>query len=88
MIGQNLAVTLIYPRRPTKTRMIWADAIYIKQVDLVERSQQVLLMGEIYSLASGVIAFLGPEAGNSILAMQMLENAGTMVEGSFLSGKV
>ena len=38
---------------------IWADAICINQRDLLERSQQVRMMGEIYSTATNVIIWLG-----------------------------
>jgi hypothetical protein len=42
-----------YPETP-----LWADGICIYQDDVAERSQQVLLMGEIYSHASMVLAHL------------------------------
>jgi Heterokaryon incompatibility protein (HET) len=40
----------------------WIDAICINQSDLDERSQQVQLMGDIYSGASRVVVWLGEEA--------------------------
>ncbi|KAJ4326551.1 hypothetical protein N0V84_003076 [Fusarium piperis] len=40
---------------------IWIDFLCINQNDLAERSQQVKLMGAIYSQADEVIAFLQPE---------------------------
>ena len=40
---------------------LWIDAICINQANIQERSQQVLLMGEIYTSAEKVIIWLGPE---------------------------
>ncbi|PVH79337.1 HET-domain-containing protein [Cadophora sp. DSE1049] len=40
-------------------RIIWADAICINQEDIKERSSQVLLMKNIYQLASSVVIWLG-----------------------------
>jgi len=42
-----------------KPLAIWADAVCINQEDLLERSQQVQMMGEIYPTARNVIIWLG-----------------------------
>ena len=39
---------------------IWADGICINQHDNIEKAQQVLLMGEIYSIAHHTVICLGP----------------------------
>ncbi|KAI0854920.1 hypothetical protein F4860DRAFT_507839 [Xylaria cubensis] len=75
-IRRNLADALIHLRHPSAPRII------------SERSQQVLLMGDVYRLASSTIAFLGPEADASSDALIFLEKAGGMVEVNFLSGDV
>jgi hypothetical protein len=63
--GQNITVrqnlhdalrTLRYTDRP---RILWVDALCINQDDLKERSQQVAIMGSVYSRASGVLIWLG-----------------------------
>jgi hypothetical protein len=41
-------------------QLIWIDALCINQMDLQERASQVALMGDIYSRASYVLAFLSP----------------------------
>jgi hypothetical protein len=41
-------------------QLIWIDALCINQQDLIERSTQVALMGDIYSRALYVLAFLSP----------------------------
>ncbi|KAH7330516.1 heterokaryon incompatibility protein-domain-containing protein [Rhexocercosporidium sp. MPI-PUGE-AT-0058] len=43
---------------------IWADAICINQADLLERSNQVRMMGSIYSSAKFVLSWLGLEPSN------------------------
>ena len=64
--GTTLAVTrnvynaLIAVREKGLIGYWWIDAICINQDDLDERSGQVLMMGDIYALASLVVAWLGP----------------------------
>ena len=43
-----------------KTRL-WADALCINQQDNLEKNKQVAMMATIYSNASGVIVWLGPD---------------------------
>jgi hypothetical protein len=65
-ITPSLAQALRMMRRKLHYRNIWADAICINQKDLIERGQQVLRMGNIYSKAEGVLVWLGqPPAQNS-----------------------
>lgn len=40
---------------------LWVDALCIEQESKVERNHQVAMMGQIYSNATSVIAWLGPE---------------------------
>lgn len=53
--------------------LVWADALSINQHDRDERASQVRWMGHIYSHATFVAIWLGPEADNSPLAIQLLE---------------
>lgn len=43
---------------------LWVDALCIKQDSTMERSHQVAMMGQIYSSATSVIAWLGSEHGD------------------------
>ena len=52
--------------------IIWADAVCINQEDNQEKSQQIRLMSQIYKLALYVAVYLGKEADNSHLAIQLL----------------
>ena len=45
------------------------DAICINQADLDERTQQVQMMDQIFSLAHAVIVWLGPDPDNSVLTI-------------------
>ncbi|KAH8699418.1 heterokaryon incompatibility protein-domain-containing protein, partial [Phaeosphaeriaceae sp. PMI808] len=51
---------------------LWVGAICINQVDLEERQVQVSRMGDIYRLASDVVAYIGEETENSAQAMTYL----------------
>lgn len=51
---------------------LWIDAICINQADTTERSQQVQLMGDIYTQADTVIIWLGKEENTSHLAIEFL----------------
>ena len=48
-------------RLPHKSRVVWIDAICINQTDIEERSQQVEMMGLIYSKAVRNLIWLGEE---------------------------
>ncbi|MCJ1229251.1 hypothetical protein MMC12_005916 [Toensbergia leucococca] len=51
---------------------LWVDALCINQADFEERGRQVLRMGAIYATASETIAWLGSEADNSRLALDLI----------------
>jgi Heterokaryon incompatibility protein (HET) len=53
---------------------LWADAICINQQDMAERSQQLLWMGSIYRRAERVAAWIGEEASDSNLAVDLIQN--------------
>lgn len=46
-------------RKTDETVTLWIDSICIDQSNLAEKSMQVALMGQIYSLASSVMVWLG-----------------------------
>ncbi|RSL74295.1 hypothetical protein CEP53_000377 [Fusarium sp. AF-6] len=62
-VTKNLAAALSRLRRgqsSLETEYLWADAICIDQTNHAERSQQVQLMGRIYSSAVVVYSWVGP----------------------------
>lgn len=64
-IGETLhdALTSIWEVNPSKC--IWADALCIFQVDLVEKSAQVAMMHRIFAQAANVLISLGPTFNQS-----------------------
>ena len=67
-ITDNLASALrrfLHPAT-SQARLVWADQICINQADNLERSQQVSIMGDIYTGARGVLVWLG--VGNEATA--------------------
>ena len=59
-------------RYPSRTRLLWIDAICINQDDIQERNSQVLIMGNIYNAANRVVIFLGNHTPGSRLLFQHL----------------
>lgn len=60
-INSNLLAALKRLRREHADCFIWIDLICIKQSDTTERSQQVAMMGDIFSSANHVYIWLGLE---------------------------
>lgn len=85
--GQSLHVTKscaeilthVIPRR--RTEVFWIDQLCINQEDKVEKSAQVLLMGQIYSSTKQVIAWLGPGDKGSAKAVDFVETMFGEIEG-------
>ncbi|KAK8102994.1 hypothetical protein PG984_016140 [Apiospora sp. TS-2023a] len=85
-VTQNLHVALRNLRRPDSPRIMWIDAICINQNDDVEKGPQVGMMDKIYKRATRVVAWLGPEADESGLAMSLIGSLGSQVKVDFYSG--
>jgi hypothetical protein len=68
----NLESALRYLRLPTEARLIWINAICIHQTNVEERDQQVRRMGSVYDNAKNILVWLGPEADDSDLAVDLL----------------
>lgn len=63
-ISRNLFTALRKLRRPDHTVLLWADALCINQADPLERTQQVGMMGEIYSNSRETVIWLGEPMPN------------------------
>jgi hypothetical protein len=72
-ITTNLESALLHLRKPNGDRVLWIDAISIRQDDNSEKSQQIGQMHNVYSKASKVIAWLGEESDDSNLAFASLD---------------
>lgn len=76
-VTRNCDAALRSLRRADKGIRLWIDAICIDQSSIMERSRQVALMGEIYTKAEGIFAFLGQttlEKPLSPLAWKLLQD--------------
>ncbi|KAI1058729.1 hypothetical protein LB507_004165 [Fusarium sp. FIESC RH6] len=69
-VGPNLASALRTLRKCNDKRLVWCDSICINQSDVVERSEQVQRMSDIYRYAKRVVVWLGPEAPWTGLVME------------------
>ncbi|KAK3987186.1 heterokaryon incompatibility protein-domain-containing protein [Cladorrhinum sp. PSN332] len=78
-LTENLDIALRHLRYPDKHRILWIDAICIDQKNLEERSSQVANMALVYELASRVVVWLGPEAQDSNLAIEIVGNLSSKV---------
>ncbi|GKT61207.1 heterokaryon incompatibility protein [Colletotrichum tofieldiae] len=61
-IGPNLHSALSHLRQPACETFLWADALCINQEDILERNQQVRMMGDIYAAACSTAIWLGEES--------------------------
>ncbi|KAH8671614.1 heterokaryon incompatibility protein-domain-containing protein [Xylariales sp. PMI_506] len=65
-VTTSLWTALKHLRDRKQPRTLWADAVCINQSDLPERGDQVSLMARIYSQASRVLIWLGPDDNKDI----------------------
>ncbi|KAE9382070.1 HET-domain-containing protein [Stipitochalara longipes BDJ] len=70
----TLKEIFLYNKGNPEERPIWIDAICLNQQDLGELKIQVPLMGDVYSKAFLVLAYLGSAQNNSDLAMASVVN--------------
>lgn len=73
-VRNNLWQALYYLRLTDSTRILWIDALCIKQDDMNERNHQVSQMGKIYENASCVVAWLGLSDTSSRMAIEYFNN--------------
>lgn len=81
-IQNNLESALREIRSEKEDVVLWIDAICINQGDNTEKGHQVAMMGDIFREADSVIAWLGPEADNSEMAMDLIADKTTLREKS------
>ena len=70
-VGFNLYAALIRFRLADVPRALWVDQLCIDQAEGPEKAQQLLIMGDIYSKAERVLAWLGPAYDDSDKAMDL-----------------
>ncbi|CAM1509732.1 Fc.00g000670.m01.CDS01 [Cosmosporella sp. VM-42] len=70
----NLFTALQRLRNQSSLRIMWIDAVCINQRDDKERENQVRKMTDIYSLASGVLVWIGEETPESTMALHFIQS--------------
>ncbi|KAK8060762.1 Heterokaryon incompatibility protein 6-OR allele [Apiospora saccharicola] len=80
LVTSSLHTALAYMRDKLLTKILWIDGVCINQDDTVERSQQVLKMGSIFSGAQCVRIFIGEaeDGDNMAHAMDLLSTLDTL----------
>lgn len=73
-ITKNCESALRALRQKGRRRPLWVDAICINQSDLSERNHQIGFMGKIYSEASQVLIYLGPETFSTKAVIEWLDS--------------
>ena len=71
-VRKNLYWALYHLRDEKEPRTLWIDALCINQADLPEKNKQVSRMGDIYSKASKVLAWIGKEDEQTERAVSFL----------------
>src|SRR3569833_1684018 len=82
-IRQNLASALRQLRQPEEPRILWCDSICINQDDIEEKGEQVQCMDDVFRHARRVVAWLGPEADDSTLAVETMTEAAAQITVDF-----
>ncbi|KAH7359911.1 heterokaryon incompatibility protein-domain-containing protein [Pyrenochaeta sp. MPI-SDFR-AT-0127] len=72
-VAASLHGALKAVRQKAHEILVWVDGLSIDQQNKEERASQVQLMGYIYSRATFVAVWLGPDADDSQLAITLLE---------------
>lgn len=84
-IGGGLYEALMQLRDAAESRTLWVDAVCIDQENLPERGEQVKIMRKIYSRATHVLIWLGPEDENTSAALHMITELKNHVASQGLS---
>lgn len=87
-VTRNLAEALPYLRYPDKPRVLWIDAICVNQQDMDERSSQVKRMANIYSHATRVLIWLGPESDDSSMAINSLDRIASKYHVNWITWEI
>jgi hypothetical protein len=87
-VTRNLYNFLLCYRYTDRTRTVSADAICIDQTNLAERSSQVRLMGEIYSKAKVVLAWLGTAREESNAAIKLAKHRLGSVKSALVGSRL
>jgi hypothetical protein len=80
LITHNLETAPRRFRHPEEPRTRWIDALCIDQKSIDEKNRQVAIMGTVYSAASFVLIWLGPEQNRSGVALTFIQYLSRYIE--------
>lgn len=86
-IPKSLYLAMRALRKKNEEVLVWADALSIDQQNREEKNQQLPLMTDIYKNARSVAVWLGPEARDSELATQLLQDVAAAAEAGTDRGR-
>jgi len=75
-VTPNLESALRYLRYEDRPRVLWVDAVCINQNDSAERTAQVRIMGDIYTMAETTLSWLGEASDDSDVALELIRALG------------
>lgn len=78
-VTENLEAALRHLRLISTPRTFWIDAISINQTNIMERNQQVELMGAIYESAVQVQVWLGLESNSGAGILEAVDRLGRKI---------
>lgn len=82
-VTRNLHDALVKLRDKGDPRTLWIDTICINQYNVLERSQQVGIMGQIYKQAKKTLVWLGLETANTARAFELIPYLLAIFEEAF-----
>ncbi|CZT22018.1 uncharacterized protein RCC_07887 [Ramularia collo-cygni] len=83
-ITESLEGALRQFRNEEHATMFWADQVCIDQQNMSERSQQVVLMSEVYSQAENVLVWLGMDGPGDRIAFRAVASILNRIPGESL----
>ncbi|KXJ88692.1 heterokaryon incompatibility protein-domain-containing protein [Microdochium bolleyi] len=83
MVTRNLEQALRHLRSADQPRRFFIDALCIDQSNLVERGEQVAMMGHVYRRAATTTIWLGPAADDSDRALALVQEVGSRLDVNY-----
>ncbi|KAM7217300.1 Heterokaryon incompatibility protein (HET) domain containing protein [Rhypophila decipiens] len=76
LVRPNLsnALMMLHLAEGQREELVWIDAICIDQGNIAEREDQVMMMGEIFERAEGILAWLGTSDEFTDDALKVIQN--------------
>ena len=78
LVTENLDLALRHLRQCDKSVNLWIDQLCINQDDLKEKESQVSLMGRVYERSWNTVIWLGGEADNSSVTLDVIRDINTI----------